>query len=240
MDINDIYLHNFKGGNLIDSIEESENIARKLRLILTYSTVSYNYYQKYIKAIEGVHYVKHWGPNIYGSSEDYVSILDPYIICEKTIPSVSYSNINIFLESPSAYIIFKREWIDKMLFESLKKRESDIKADAHKKLLKGANEYDTINFKLFFWPSNDSNDYRNGELKRYEYVLPGEIKIKDRIPVEEICGLAFGEHIVKEDKNINMINQVLRDTNMQHLPVYLISNASTYGVKDLTLKRISK
>lgn len=234
MDISSIFLHSFKRGNIIDSVKEREGVAKRLKLILLYSLVSHKYYQNYIKPMEGECYKQNWDNSTYGFSEDYISILDPHFICEKPIPGVSYREISLFTNLPSAYIIMKREWINKILIESRQKLNILNELDAKKKLLKNANEIDAIesSFMNLYLNPNDN-------LRQYEYVLPGEIKIRNQIPLEEICGLAFGKYILEGNKNIDMINQVLNDTNMQHLPVYLIENGgSCFETKNLTLTKI--
>ena len=77
------------------------------------------------------------------------------------------------------------------------------------------------------------------EIKK-DFVLPGEIKIKEKVSINEICGLAFESVILSDVYCVELINNVLKKCNKEDLPLYEITlvykDDNGFYRMDLTLK----
>ena len=61
------------------------------------------------------------------------------------------------------------------------------------------------------------------EIIKKDFVLPGEIKIKDKVSINEISGLAFESVILDDNYSMELITHILKKCNKENLPIYEIS-----------------
>lgn len=216
MKIEDIYMHNFYYF-FPNSIERKKDFLNKLKSILTYSIVSYNYYEKYIK--DGL-YEQRVDEEVKGYSTDYVSItdLEAYEIEKKYHDLVSnncnkyddpYDDMQLFIQIGS-YILLNRDWI----------KDYIGKTKDSKNMVVCLNPF-IFNFEL------DSLSCIEYLTDSNIYTLPGEIKILDKIPKDAICGLAFDEKINKyiDNELLEKIEMVKKECHFESLPNYLIEDS---------------
>lgn len=198
MNINEMFLHNFYYSYKILNENQFRNI---LKSILTHSLVSYNWF---MKNVDDEYYKQNWNSRIYGYSKDYVSLVDLKDVFSSS-RKYKRSEVVDFMQS-GAFVLLKRDWIEKQLKES-------------------------CNVSIFNKPKAVRREFINSLIGKYnleyliekgfEYVLPGEVKIKDYIPVSEIYALVFGEHFFETNPDdINIVKEVLRETNMEDLSLY--------------------
>jgi len=224
MFVDNYFLHNFYYSYKIFDKNQFINL---LKSILTYSLVSYNYYQKLVGTNEG--YKQNWNAKINGYSKDYVSLVYLKDIFSET-RKYKRSEIVDFMQT-GAFILIKKDWVEKLL-------------------------EDSKNTSIFEKPQAIKREFINPFIGKYnleyliskgmEYVIPGEVKVKDYIPSEEICGLVFGEYFFKDNANdLNIIKKILLETNMEHLELYnLISDIpccieNVDNIKKYELKKLN-
>ena len=210
MEVKNTFLHSFWGSNILDK-DDHERFSNRLKLILKYSLVSYNYYWRHIRAIEGDLYKQHWRPNVRGYSQDYVCLMDSEALCNQKDTDIMYSSINKYNLVATAYIVLKRKWIEELIEESRKTYTIPSKPLAM--------NYDFIDIRNL----NQHYDY-----EEMAYVIPGEVKVKNQIPFEEISGLAICSGIMKKEYNRDLIKRMLEEVEMENFPLYSMDDESRW------------
>ena len=196
--INNFLVHNFYG----NYIKNNEDLfTSRLENILTYSLVSKEFY---LTNINKNTFLQNTANVTYGFSDDYVCLYDPSYILPR------YDNIGIDMKSylcePGSCILVNRKWVD----DSLEEQEKNFK-------LGGSNKIITRSM-IKPYLSNFSPE----SIKK-DFVLPGEIKIKDKVPINEISGLAFESVILDDNYSMELITHILKKCNKEDIPIYEIS-----------------
>jgi len=218
MEVQETYLHCYKGNGSIAKYEP-EKFYNRLKLILTYSLVSYNYYQKFILDKEGSHYYQNWPSSVHGYSKNYVSLLDPNIFLN---PQGDMTDPVSYVEYPGCFVVLNRSWIKNEIAKT-------------KKDLSRTSKFKVVDREILYSVCGDSSDWSKFGIP---YVIQGEVKIRDRIPLEEICGLAFGENTLEGSDDITFLHKILVDVGIS-LPIYLLECDANYDkAENLRLTKI--
>jgi len=235
MEAKDIFLHEF-WTNYISGKKHEKQFYNKLKLILKYSLVSHNYYDKFIKEKEGDFYKQSTPPIVQGYSTNYVSLIDPQFLEQDDGKKYFMQDILDFLENQGSYIVVKRDRIENFLSEN---KESFTPMQAPKPTIHKA--FDKAYVKANrTWVANNCGNWHEA-LTRYgmEYVLAGEVKVRDRIPLEEITALAFGRNFIEGQQQMEVVEKVLNDIGKPDFPLYLIENElGNNKLKSMKLTRL--
>lgn len=204
VNINNVYLHNFESSSSCNA-QITIRTLKKLKSILKYSLVSHNYY---INNISKKGYKCRFDSSVQAHNDNYISLVD-IGNCFKKFDSVRrFEPIYQFMYR-GAFILLKKDWIDNELKKS--------------KFVSPFNDINAVNYEMLEYLNINQKNLNQLIQKGLRYVIPGEIKVKDKIPFEEICGIAVTKHYIKtNDEIINLINDVLIEMDLSDLPVYIL------------------
>ena len=173
MEAKDVFLHEF-WTNCISGKKAEEQFYNQLKLILKYSLVSRNYYEKFIKEKEGDIYKQSTSPKIHGYSKNYISLLDPQFLEDDDGKGYGLRDILWFIKNPGAYTVIKRDWIENALSEVEQPIIPKLTLTNYKAF---DSSYTEANYEFVEEHCRDWHD----AFVRYEmeYVLAGEVKVQN-------------------------------------------------------------